>query len=126
MYSWLNGFYCKMNKYSITLFFFDSKSQRALLRLCPLVISIASKRLKSSQTCLIGYSVFISHDWFFIAWWWTHRYTHTLPGQKQFQETRYKAGLKIQCSLFLCILEEWAHFTGFMILHILVYSQDNT
>ena len=36
------------------------------------------KKLKSSKTCLIGYSGFISHEWFLIAWGAdTHTRTHT-------------------------------------------------
>ena len=44
MYSWLNGFYHIMNgKYSVTLLFFGSNSQRAsLLRPRPSIVSIAS------------------------------------------------------------------------------------
>ena len=33
-------------------------------------------KLKSSRTCLIGYSGFISSEWFFIAWGWTHKHTY--------------------------------------------------
>ena len=35
------------------------------------------KKLKSSRTCLTGYSVFISCEKFLIAWGWTHTYTQT-------------------------------------------------
>ena len=108
MYNWLNGFYCVMSsKYSITLLFFGSNSRRAsLLRPRSSIVSIAScctKKLKSSRTCLIGYTGFISHEWLLIAWGahththkhkhtHTHTHTHTyqLTGQKQFQETRFK------------------------------------
>ena len=36
------------------------------------------KKLKSSRTCLIGYSGFISHEWFLMPWEGdTHTHTHT-------------------------------------------------
>ena len=51
-----------------------------------------TKKLKSSRTCLIGYSDFISHEWLLIARGWTHTqidiHAHRLHRQKQFQETR--------------------------------------
>ena len=63
------------------------------------------KKLKSSRTCLIGYSGFISHEWYLLlilslgADTDTHTHTHTyayqLPRQKQFQETRRVPGLKM-------------------------------
>ena len=62
-----------------------------------------TKKLKSNRTGLIGYSGFISHEWFLIVRGAdTHRQTHThtyayrLPRQKQFQETRHMRGLKIR------------------------------
>ena len=36
-----------------------------------------TKKLKSSRTCLIGYSGFISREWFLIAWGRAHTETHT-------------------------------------------------
>ena len=33
-------------------------------------------KMKSSRTCLIGYSDVISNEWFFIAWGWGHTHTH--------------------------------------------------
>ena len=33
------------------------------------------KKLKSSRTCLIGYSCFILREWFLIAQGWTYRQT---------------------------------------------------
>ena len=74
MYSWLNGFYCEMNgQCGITLLFFGSNSQRILLlRPRPSVILIASviiKKLKGSGACWIGYSGFISHEWFLGGEW---------------------------------------------------------
>ena len=54
-----------------------------LLRPHPSIISIASviiiKKLKASRTCLIGYSDFISHEWFLIAWRRTRTHMHTVP-----------------------------------------------
>ena len=71
------------------------------------------KKLKSSRTCLTGYSAFVSHEQFLIAWGvdththtrtrtrthtrtrtrtHTHTHTHTntpTSAQKQFQETRH-------------------------------------
>ena len=44
-----------------------------------------TKKLKSSRTCLIGYSGFISLEWFLIAWERIHIPTSRT---KQFQETR--------------------------------------
>ena len=35
-----------------------------------------TKKLKSSRTCLIGYSGFISLEWFLIARGRTHTHTH--------------------------------------------------
>ena len=49
-----------------------------------------TKKLKGSRTCWIGYSDFISREWFLIAWG-----ADTHAGQKQFQETRHTSGLKI-------------------------------
>ena len=68
-----------------------------------------TKKLKSSGTCLIGYSGFISREWFLIAWGvdththahehTPHTHTHILISQikslSRFQETRHVPGLKI-------------------------------
>ena len=50
------------------------------------------KKLKSSRTCLIGYSGFISFEWFLITWGGdthTRTYAYRLSGKKQFQETKH-------------------------------------
>ena len=97
MYSWLNGFYYVINgKYSITLLFFGSNTQHALLlRKAPPINSIARKccteKLKGSRICLIGYSGFIG-KWFLIARGRTDTHAYRLPGQKQFQDTRRAPG----------------------------------
>ena len=84
MYSWLKSFYCvKNSKDSVTLLFFGSNSRRtSLLRPHPSIfnnidIKCLTTKLKSSRTCLIGYSGFISHKWFLIAREAdTHTHTH--------------------------------------------------
>ena len=52
-------------------------------------ITYGMKKLKTSRTCLIGYSGFILHEQFLIACGQTHthRDTYQFPRQKQFQET---------------------------------------
>ena len=85
MYTWLNGFYRVMNgKYSITSSSLEVTHDT--LRKAPPINSIDRKcrteKLKGSRTCLIGYSDFISHEWFLITRGahtnrHTHRHTHT-------------------------------------------------
>ena len=50
-----------------------------------------TKKLKSSRTCLIGYSGFISREWFLIAWGRTHTHMHIyrLRRRKQPGLTKY-------------------------------------
>ena len=69
MYCWLNTFYCEMNgKYSITL---AEIHDTPFVTKDILISYINSKchimKLKSSRTCLIGYSGFISREWILIA-----------------------------------------------------------
>ena len=90
-YHWLNSFCRVMNgKYSVTLLFIGSNSQCALLlRLRQSIVSIASayKETEISRTCLIGYSGFISCEWFLIAWGEdTHTHAHTdFPDKSNFK-----------------------------------------
>ena len=76
MYSWLNGIYCEMNsKYSIT---FDKLTTRFVTKAMSIGYIDSKyhiKKLKSSRTCLIGYSGFISRERFLIVD--THIHTHT-------------------------------------------------
>ena len=71
MYRWLNGFYCVMNsKYTITLAATHDTLHcyvRPHLRINSIDSKCCTKKLKSSKTYLIGYSGFISHEWFLIA-----------------------------------------------------------
>ena len=69
MYNWLNGFYRVMNT--------SNSRHISLLRPRPSIVSIASAVQKSNRTCLIGYSGFISREWFLIADTHIHTHTHT-------------------------------------------------
>ena len=69
------------------------------------------KKLKSNRTCLIGYSGFISHEWFLIAWGtdtYTRAHTQTrilTSARKQFQETRYASAFSRRVPGLKTILE---------------------
>ena len=64
MYSWVNAFYHVMNgKYSITLLFFGNNSQH-FVTTAPPISYINRKETEKQITCMIGYSDFISHEWF--------------------------------------------------------------
>ena len=59
-------------------------------------IDIASI-IEANLKAIVGYSDFISREWFFITWGWTHTHiqTHILTSTpKGFQETRHAPGLK--------------------------------
>ena len=44
--------------------------------------NIDTKSEKSSRTCLVGYSGFISHEWFVIAWGRSNMHAHVYTQDK--------------------------------------------
>ena len=66
-------------------------------------------KLKISRTCLTGYSGFISHEWFLIAWG-ADTPACQPPGQKQFQETRYVLETYMPYGVAKCLKED--QYTG--------------
>ena len=75
-----------------------SNSRRASLITKGTLFVYIDSKLKSSRTCLIGYSGFISCEWFFIAWgtgthtrtrMHTHAHTQTdFPDKSNFKKQR--------------------------------------
>ena len=104
------AYYCEMNdKYSIILHFFNSD-------LCTKAIPIGyidrRAKLKSSRTCLIGYLVFISCEWFFITWGHIHN---------DFPDKRKRRLLNIQYE-HTYLLHGWIHYRHIVIVTKLQYQ----